>query len=69
MVRHAKAANTTLRYAKENCIALTYRNGAIALASYTDVGAIGKCRDNRSQGGRLFALTNIVGDRVSGWTH
>lgn len=66
-VSHAHAANSVLEYAKENRIALTYRDGAIYLSSYTDTGAIGKCRDNKSQGGRLFALTDMSGHRVAAW--
>lgn len=64
-IAHGTAANTILQYAKENRIVLKYRKGASALTAYTDAGAIGKCRENRSQGGRIFALTDVEGHRVA----
>ena len=66
---HAEAANKVLQFAKDNRIWLEYKQGAFILVAYTDAGAIGKCRDHRSQGGRIFAFADEEGQKISAWIH
>ena len=66
---HAEAANKVLQFAKDNRTWLEYKQGAGILVAYTDAGAIGKCRDNRSQGGRIFVFADEEGHKISAWIH
>lgn len=65
----AEAANNVLWFAKENRICLKYKQGLRSLVHYTDAGAIGLCRDNRSQGGRISLSLMMRGTKIAAWTH
>jgi Reverse transcriptase (RNA-dependent DNA polymerase) len=65
-VRHARKANATLEWIKQNRYALRFRKGAAQLTAFCDSAGP---NEESTQGGRLFALTDMDGHRVSGWIY
>jgi hypothetical protein len=68
-VKDAKAANVILQYGKDNRVVLRFRKGAHALVTYSDAGGLNKGREEKAQGGRLFCLTDDLGERVAAFIH
>jgi hypothetical protein len=63
-VRDAQKANATLRWSQENRYPLIFRKGASCLTVFCDAAGP---NEEGTQGGRLAALTDDDGHRVSAW--
>lgn len=50
-------------------MALQFRGGAKALRTYSDAGGIGNDKKRKTQGGRIYALTDFEGHKVASWIH
>jgi Reverse transcriptase (RNA-dependent DNA polymerase) len=65
-IRDAKKANATLEWIRRNRYPLRFRQGAAQLTAFCDSAGP---HEDQTQGGRLFAITDADGHRVSGWIY